>query len=74
MSFRAPESFRSKAETCRSLARHVTNERTLRVLREIIAENTAKVEELEKLSHHDVGPLLSQDDKGAPCIRSKRLI
>jgi hypothetical protein len=37
MSFRAPV----KAETCRSLAR----------LREIIADTTAKVEELEKLSH-----------------------
>jgi hypothetical protein len=58
MSFRAPESFRSKAETCRSLARHVTDERTLRVLAEIIAASTAKAEELEKVSHHDVGPLL----------------
>jgi hypothetical protein len=58
MSFRAPVSFRNKAETCRSLARHATNETHVRVLREIIAENTAKVEELEKPSHHDVGPLL----------------
>jgi hypothetical protein len=59
MSLRAPVSFRDKAETCRSLARYVTDEGALRVLREIIAANTAKVEELQKLSHQqDVSPLL----------------
>jgi hypothetical protein len=58
MSFRAPESFRNKAETCRSLARHVTDECMLRVLAEIIAASTVKAERLEKISLHDVGPLL----------------
>jgi hypothetical protein len=50
--------FRNKAETCRSLARHITDEGTLRVLREMIRENTPKAEELEKLLYDDLGPLL----------------
>ena len=44
------KSFRNKAETCRSLARHVTDGRALCVLRELILENTAKAEELERLA------------------------
>jgi hypothetical protein len=44
------KSFRNKAETCRSLARHVTDERALRVLRELMLENTTKAEELERLA------------------------
>jgi hypothetical protein len=41
-------SFRNKADTCRSLARHVTDERALRVLRELIIEYTTKAEELDQ--------------------------
>jgi hypothetical protein len=43
------KSFRNKAETCLSLARHVTDERAPRVLRKLMLENTAKAEELERL-------------------------
>jgi hypothetical protein len=39
---------RNKAETCRSLARHVTDERALRALRELIVEYTTKAEELDQ--------------------------
>jgi hypothetical protein len=39
---------RNKAETCRSLSRHVTDERALRVLRELIVEYTTKAEELDQ--------------------------
>jgi hypothetical protein len=41
-------SLRNKADTCRSLARHVTDERALRVLRELIVEYTTKAEELDQ--------------------------
>jgi hypothetical protein len=48
----APSSsaFRNKAETCRSLMRHVTDERALRVLGEMIAENLAKAQAVETLA------------------------
>jgi hypothetical protein len=36
------DTLRNKADTCRSLARHVTDERALRVLRELIVEHTTK--------------------------------
>jgi len=49
--------FRNKAETCRSLMRHVSDERTLRVLGAMIAENLAKAQELESLVIHDAPPL-----------------
>jgi hypothetical protein len=49
MAYLDAKSFRNKAETCRSLARHITDERELRALRDLIAENTAKAEELERL-------------------------
>jgi hypothetical protein len=50
MAYLDAKSFRNKAETCRSLARHITDERALRALRDLIAENTAKAEELERLA------------------------
>jgi hypothetical protein len=49
--------FRNKAQTCRSLMRHVTDERTLRVLGEMIAENLAKAQEVERLVIHDEPPV-----------------
>jgi len=49
--------FRNKAQTCRSLMRQVTDERTLRVLGEMIAENLAKAQEVESLAIHDAPPL-----------------
>jgi hypothetical protein len=49
--------FRNKAQTCRSLMRHVTDERTLRVLGEMIAENLAKAQEVERLVVHNAPPL-----------------
>ena len=49
--------FRNKAQTCRSLMRLVTDERTLRVLGEMIAENLAKAQEMESLAIHDAPPL-----------------
>jgi hypothetical protein len=42
------DSLRNKADTCRSLARHVTDERALRVLRQLIIEYTTKAEELDQ--------------------------
>lgn len=54
MSFHVPDSFRNKAETCRSLARHITDERTLRVLAEIISGSRAHTESQDKLLSHDV--------------------
>ena len=58
MSFHVPESFRDKAETCRSLVRHVTHELTLRVLAEIISGSRAHTDNPEKtLVPHDVEPL-----------------
>jgi hypothetical protein len=42
--------FRNKAETCRSLMRYVRNERTLRVLGAMVAENLAKAQEEERLA------------------------
>jgi hypothetical protein len=49
--------FLNKAQTCRSLMRHVTDERALRVLAEMIAENLAKAHEVEALVTHDAPPL-----------------
>jgi hypothetical protein len=49
--------FRNKAQTCRSLMRHVTDERTLRVLGQMIAENLAKAQEMERLVIHHAPPL-----------------
>jgi hypothetical protein len=50
--------FRNKAETCRSLMRHVSDERTIRVLAKMIAENLAKAQEIEScLEIHDAPPL-----------------
>jgi hypothetical protein len=37
--------------------RHVTDERTLRVLGEMIAENLAKAQEVERLVVHNAPPL-----------------
>jgi hypothetical protein len=37
--------------------RHVTDERTLRVLGEMIAENLAKAQEVERLVIHGAPPL-----------------
>jgi hypothetical protein len=54
MEYRDAQSFRNRAETCRSLARHVTDERALRVLNEMVRENITKAEELERLSE---GPI-----------------
>ncbi len=51
--------FLNKAPTCRSLMRHVTDERTLCVA-EMIAENVAKVQALEMLATHDAPPLQPQ--------------
>ena len=48
--------FRNKAETCRSLMRHVTDERALRVLGEMIAENLAKAHAAETLAIHEAPP------------------
>jgi hypothetical protein len=45
--------FRDKAETCRSLARHLTNERTLGMLKALIAEYSSKAEELERPADFD---------------------
>ena len=44
--------FRNKAETCRSLMRYVRNERTLRVLGAMIAENLAKAQDEERFTAH----------------------
>ena len=52
--------FRNKAETCRNLMRHVKSERTLRVLGQMIAENLAKAQEVEKLAVHEAPPLQPQ--------------
>ena len=41
MSFYSARSFQDKVETCRSLARHTTDERTLRVLQSLIEEYMA---------------------------------
>jgi hypothetical protein len=49
--------FRNKAETCRSLMRHVTDERALRVLAEMIAENLAKAQAMEALAIHEAPPI-----------------
>jgi hypothetical protein len=54
--------FRNKAQTCRSLMRHVTDERALRVLGEMIAENLAKAQEVESLAIHDAPPLQPSAD------------
>jgi hypothetical protein len=54
--------FRNKAQTCRSLMRHVTDERTLRVLGEMIAENLAKAQEVECLAIHYAPPLQPSAD------------
>jgi hypothetical protein len=54
----AASKFRNKAETCRSLMRHVSDERTLRVLANMIAENLAKAQEIERcLEIHRAPPL-----------------
>jgi hypothetical protein len=50
--------FRNKAETCRSLMRHISDERTLRVLGAMIAENLAKARELECSAINDVARLM----------------
>jgi hypothetical protein len=49
--------FRNKAQTCRSLMRYVRDERTLRVLGAMIAENLAKVREMENSAMQDAPPL-----------------
>ena len=41
MAFHTAHSFQDKVETCRSLARHTTDERTLRVLQALILEYVA---------------------------------
>ena len=49
--------FRNKAQSCRSLMRHVTDERILRVLGEMIAENLAKAQEAELFATHEAPSL-----------------
>jgi hypothetical protein len=65
--------FRNKAQTCRSLMRHVTGERALRVLGEMIAENLAKAQEMETLANHDAPPLqpITTDFVRPPRSRTK---
>ena len=57
MASASASAFLNKAQTCRSLMRHVTDERALRVLAEMIAENLAKAQEVETLEIHEAPPL-----------------
>jgi hypothetical protein len=53
--------FRHRAETCRILARHITDERALQVLHQMALENTAKAEELEAASLLAINPSIARD-------------
>jgi len=57
MAISEAKSFRDKAETCRSLARYVTDERTLSVLHEMAAELSIKAQEFERSALPDASAL-----------------
>ena len=77
MAFYNAVSFEDKAETCRSLARHTTDERTLRVLHSLIAEYTAQASTSKTLPEDDRVSLASsalESNRGKVAAANLKLI
>jgi hypothetical protein len=49
--------YRDRAEGFRRMAREATDERTRKVLNDLVAENIARAEELEAITNHAGPPL-----------------